>query len=137
MLPADQLRAAVAGLPTVARAGPYSRFVGYQYLVPVLPGVAPSTGPQPLWGIGSIRSGGRFTPKGGFETVYLGEDPITALAEVEAVFRAYGGVPFTGRTPPVVHVAVDAILLSVLDLTEPLIQATVGTTRQEVTGEWR
>jgi RES domain-containing protein len=137
MLPEDQLKAAVAGIPTVARAGPYSRFVGYQYLVPVPPGAAPSAGPLPLWGIGSIRSGARFTPKGRFETVYLGEDPITALAEVEGVFRGYGGSPFTGRTPPVVHVAVEAILLSVLDLTEPSVQAAIGTTYQELTGQWR
>jgi RES domain-containing protein len=137
MLPEDQLRAAVARVSTVARAGPYSRFVGYQYLVPVPRGAAPSTGPRPLWGIGSIRSGARFTPRGGFETVYLGEDPITALAEVEGIYRAYGGVPFTGRTPPVVHVAVDAVLLSVLDLTEPSVRAAVGTTHQELTGQWR
>ena len=35
------------------------------------------------------------------------------------------------------HVAVDAILLNVLDLTDPSVQRAVGTTRQELTGEWR
>ena len=35
------------------------------------------------------------------------------------------------------HVAVDAILVNVLDLTDLSIQQALGTTRQELTGEWR
>jgi len=137
MLPEGALKAAIAGLPTRPQTGAHSRFVSYQFLVPVRAGVPPATGPKPLWGIGSIRVGGRFTPKGSFETIYLAEDPITALAEVEVLLKGFGGVPKTAVMPPTVHVAVDVLVLSVLDLTEPAVQAATGTTRQELTGDWR
>lgn len=90
-----------------------------------------------MWGMGSRESGGRFTPKNSFETVYLAEDPITAFAESWLVLQHPQAPPVTLRTPPLVHVAVDSVLGSVLDLTEAAIQHSLGTTRQELTGEWR
>jgi RES domain-containing protein len=50
-----------------------------------LSSVYPIPGPKPLWGLGGMLYGGRFTPKGAFETVYLAEDPVTAMAEVSGV----------------------------------------------------
>ena len=137
MHPERQVRAAINSLAPSGRPGPFSRFVAYRHLVPHSAGSPPAAGPKPLYGMGSVAAGGRFTPRGSFETVYLAEDPITALAEVSGFFRGHGGIVFTVRTIPVVHVAVDAILLAVLDLTLGTVQTALGTTRMELTGDWR
>lgn len=137
MHPEQQLRAVIATLPSHPRHGPYSRCVGYHHLIPHIAGQPPHRGPQPLWGMGSKNDGARFTPKGRFETIYLAEDPVTALTEVEAVFRLPRGPIVTVVTPPLVHVVVDGVLLSVLDLTDGNTQTVLGTTRQELTGAWR
>lgn len=130
-----QVRVALTQLVPQPRHGPYSRCVGYHHLVPGRMHTA--AGPQPLWGMGSRVNGGRFTPKDSFETIYLAEDPITALAEVALVIQHPQAPPSTFRTPPWVHVAVDGVLLSVLDLTHSQVQDALGTNRQELTGEWR
>lgn len=129
------MRADLAQIMPQPVHGPFSRCVGYHYLVPG--GAHTTAGPQPLWGMGSQISGGRFTPRGSFETIYIAEDPITALAEVALFIQHPQAPPVTFRTPPWVHVAVDGILLSVLDLTQARVQETLGTNRQELTGEWR
>lgn len=136
MLAESQLRSILNRLPTRTIHGPYSRCVAYRHLVPRPLGALPVGGPQPLWGMGSRNSGGRFTPKGSFETVYLAEDPITAFREVWLFLQHPSAPPFTVRTPPLVHVAVDAVLLSALDVTDAGVQDALGTTRQELTGDW-
>ena len=87
--------------------------------------------------MGSRTSGGRFTPKGDFETVYLAEDPITAFAEAWLVLQHPNVSPLTLHVPPLVHIAVDAVLLSVLDVTDASVQTALATTRQELSGDWR
>ena len=89
--------------PTV-KHGPFSRCVGYHHLVT---GKQSPTGtpPQPLWGIGSKRFGGRFTPRNSFETIYLAEDPVTALAEVRGIL-VHAGTTITLLSHPWVTVTV-------------------------------
>lgn len=133
MLPESQLRTAVDKLSARPAHGPYSRCVAFHYLVQ-----APGAAAQPMWGIGSFVSGGRYNPPNRFETIYLAEDPITALAETWRVFQhpqAPQGITF--RTPPLVHIAIDGVLLNVLDVTDQNVQKAIGTTYQELTGEWR
>lgn len=137
MLPEPRLRAVLAQLTPRTMHGPYSRCVGYEHLVPQPGGMAPAAGPQPPWGMGSTIFGARFTPRRTFETIYLAEDPITAFAEVWLILQHPHAPPSTFRTPPLVHVTVDGVLASVLDLTEPNVQAALETTPQELTGEWR
>lgn len=137
MLPESQLRNVLSQVTPRTMHGTFSRCVGYHHVV-ARPGGTPSAAsPQPIWGMGSRIAGGRFTPRGTFETVYLAEDPITALAEVALVIRHSHAPRATFRTPPWVHVAVSGVLGSVLDLTESNVQAVLGTSRQELTGEWR
>lgn len=76
-------------------------------------------------------TGARFTPLGGFGSIYLASDAVTALREVSAVF---GEV--TIRTPPWVVFAVEGFLERVLDLTEPDAQSRLGTSLAELTGDW-
>jgi len=56
--------------------------------------------------------------------------------EVVAVFANPYGAAFTLRTHPWTLVAVDGVLLEILDLTNAGIQASLGTTVAELTGDW-
>jgi len=159
MLPESELRRALAGIPAFPLHGPFNRFVSFDAMVSprslkflgapspsVTAGVdeigephfvrgdaAPSA--RPLWGIGSIRNGGRYNKPETFEVIYLAEDPITALAEVNLIFSSN---PSVGKIkgPPMVHIAVDGILESVVDLTLADAQSALATSHQELTGAW-
>ena len=133
MLPPLQLAAALANAPLISAHGPWSRAIGYRYLLGPPPG---QTGPpQPLWGGAAGFAGARFTPQGGFDSIYLANDPITAFVEVSALVLLPGG-PVPVRSAPWVVVSVDGILNHLLDLTDPATLTALGTTAQEVTGTW-
>jgi RES domain-containing protein len=83
MLPERDLAKVLDGISPRRVHGYYSRFVEFRHLSKV--GSYRALNPKPLWGLGSKMYGGRFTPKGAFETIYLAEDPITAMAEVTGV----------------------------------------------------
>jgi RES domain-containing protein len=147
MLLEPELRRALTDIKTIPLHGPFNRFVSFDAMVKSLDNSVPlvtqhyfrghkSTPPQPLWGIGSIKNGGRYNKPNGFEVIYLAEDPITALAEVMLVFRLNS--PSIGKIkgPPMVHIAVDGILDSALDLTGSVIQEALATSQQELTGAW-
>lgn len=51
----------------------------------VIPAQYPVTA---LFGIGSLKRGGRFNPKGLLEALHLSESPVTALQEVEAIMQS-------------------------------------------------
>ena len=105
----------------------------YRHLLGPPPGL---TGPpQPLWGGAAKLAGARFTPQGGFDSIYLAENPITAFIEVSALVMLPGG-PVPVCTPPWVIVTVDGILNNLLDLTDAATLTALGTTAQEVTGTW-
>lgn len=134
MLAERDLRKALRRVNAQPAHGFYSRFVEFRHLseAPRFP-----AGPKPLWSLGSKLYGGRFTPKGSFETVYLAEDPVTAMAEVSGVlYSSLAPMPRTAQ-PPWVLITVEGILLRVLDLMDPEVQAAVGTNSQELTGAWR
>ena len=133
MVPRSQLAAALAGIPLVSVHGPWFRAIGFHYLLGPPPGLCGP--PQPLWGGASKMAGARFTPKGGFDSIYLAYDPITAFIEVSALILLPGG-PVPLRSSPWVVVSVEGIVLNVLDLTDPAILAPLKTTVQEMTGTW-
>jgi RES domain-containing protein len=94
------------------------------------------TGPaQPLWGGAAKRVGARFTPQGGFDSIYLARDPVTAFLEVSALVMLQGG-PVPVCTSPWVIVTVDGMLNHLLDLTDATTLGAFGTTTQEMTGAW-
>ena len=89
--------------------------------------------PYPAWGGAAKLAGARFTPQGGFDSIYLAHDPITAFIEVSALVLLPGG-PVPVRTAPWVVVSVDGILHNLLDLTDAATLTALGTTAQEMTG---
>jgi len=126
-------------LPNVPRAtihGPWSRAIGFHLLKGPPPGAPPGSPPQPLWPGGPASNGARFTPKGGFASLYLAEDPVTALHEVVSVFTPPQGPPVTIKTAPWVVITVDGVLSNIVDLTLPAVQKALGTSLSELTGEW-
>jgi RES domain-containing protein len=80
--------------------------------------------------------GGRYTPKGGKPALYLASSADTALAEVDAVLSIGGRLALVGARPfTVLQVRVQ--LRDVLDLREESTVSLLGTTFQELTGNWR
>jgi RES domain-containing protein len=82
----------------------------------------------------------RFNPgkaaKTPFEILYLGENQLVALYEVRAIFGPpVQPVPNPQRSK---MFTIDArvLLQSVADLTDPSQQSLLGTTTQELTGNW-
>ena len=130
------LESLLHGLPRISIQGPWSRAIGFHLLQGPPPGEPPLSAPQPLWPRGVARRGARFTPRGGFESVYLASDPVTALTEVLAVIQHRNAPPFTNPTIPWAIVAVNGALTNILDLTDKTVQHTLGTSRQELTGGW-
>ena len=133
MLPPLQLAAALKRATLVSAHGPWFRAIGYRHLLGPPPGrTAP---PQPLWGGAAKLQGARFTPSGGFDSIYLANDPITAFIEVSALILLPDG-PVPVRSVPWVVITVDGIVNNLLDLTDPATLAALGTTAQEMTGTW-
>jgi hypothetical protein len=116
-----RLRKVLLTLPRITIHGLWSRAIGFDLLKGPPPGAPVGSLPQPLWPGGSALSGARFTPKGGFNSLYLylADDPVTALHEVVSVFSPRMGPPVTIKTSPWVVAAVDGVLFNVVDLTEP------------------
>ena len=135
MLAESDLTAALNGINPRTAHGFYSRFVEFRRLSATR--AHPAPGQRPLWGLGSKLYGGRFTPKGAFEAIYLAEDPVTAMAEVTGVlYSPQAPMPITAQ-PPLVLITVEGILLRVLDVTVSAVQNALGTNGQELTGAWR
>ncbi|MBE7156865.1 MAG: RES family NAD+ phosphorylase [Rhodospirillales bacterium] len=135
MRPAAELATALATVKLRSVHGPWSRCVGYRHLLAPPPGGVAGGLPQPLWGGAAKIAGARFTPKGGFDSLYLASDPVTALTEVSALVALPGG-PVPVRAAPLVIVSVDGVVSRVLDLTDADTLAALGTNPQEITGTW-
>jgi RES domain-containing protein len=133
MLSSSKLATALRKVSVTSEHGPWVRSLAYQHLLGAPPGL--SGKPQPLWGGGSKIHGARFTPQSSFDSIYVAEDPITALAEVWALVML-PNAPIPVLSHPLVLVSLDGILHNLLDLTEAITLKTLSTTIQEVTGPW-
>lgn len=78
-------------------------------------------------------NGAGFTPQGGYDSVYLASDPITAQAEVQAIMLLPGG-PTPVQTPPLTVLSIAGVVSQVLDLTDPPTLTMLETNEQEVSG---
>ncbi len=122
-------------LPLVSLSGPWSRCVANEYLQGPPPGAPPGSPPRPLWPGGSKLYGQRFTPKGGFDTLYLALSPATALLEVRTIINVGGNLVHVPSNPMML-VSIQGTVNGILDLTDPNIQRELGTSTAELTGAW-
>jgi len=137
MLQGAALAEALARVPLVELHGPWARAVAFQHLRAAPPGHPSEGPPQPLWPGSAALRGARFTPKGGFGSVYLSGDAVTALAEVEGVFlhRQLRPVLVPCRRVWMV-IRVEGLLTRVLDLADPKVQALLGSSSAELMDPW-
>jgi RES domain-containing protein len=129
------LRSALASVPSIAIHGPWVRAIDARLLREAPPGEPRDSPPQPLWGGGARKHGGRFTPKESFDTLYLASALATLGMEIGAAFGPSQRVSETRDPFTVVHVT--GRLTHVLDLRCEAVLAELGTTFEEITGAWR
>lgn len=132
MLQGSRLKAALARVKPVAVHGPWWRLISYRHLLPPPRG---GCAPRPLWGGAARLHGARFTPPGGFDSIYLAGDPITALMEVQSLVLLPRGTVGVKEAPSTL-LAIDGVVSAVLDLTDPSVLKLLGTNEQEMTGIW-
>lgn len=81
----------------------------------------------------------RFTPKSPpaapIDGLYLGTDETTTIAEVTGVLRPPGS-PVAIVFNPLALLSVLGVLTNLLDTTDSVVQAALGTNQQELTGDW-
>jgi RES domain-containing protein len=134
MLRGDALRGA---LDRRNVRGPWLRAIDAQLLTRPPPGFPDGSAPQPLWSGGARLRGGRITPKGSFDTLYLASDLVTVGMELDRVFA--GGRAKAAGPPPnpftIVHVTVD--IRGVVDLADGATRRALRTTVAEITMPWR
>ena len=123
--------AACASLPTVPHTGTWYRAADPKYLDKVFRTRHTRVTPSRFYEGASAR------PQ--FETLYLGESQQVALFEARAMLGSPvvpGGAVGNPARPWVV-LNIDVILQRVIDLTDVgVVQAVLGTTAQELTGDW-
>jgi RES domain-containing protein len=98
--------------------------------------------PTPLTGVGPTIRGARFTPKGGFRTLYLAEDPLTALVEFqhESLKLMRDMDDEFGVRLPVLATLIPHAFFShsaILDVTRREVRLHLGTDLNELAAPWR
>ena len=135
MRPPSELAAVLPTLPRLTMQAHGYRIIAAQYLQ-AMSGLHPV---RFFYGLGATKEGQRFTPKGGMPTIYLADTLETAFAEanpVQAIVRAVDPA-LAPPTPPGAYAAIRYHLDSVLDVTDPDVQAALGTDRAELMASWR
>lgn len=132
MLSEKRLRIALKTVALISLDGPFHRFADFWFVNERL---ARGEGSGVLEGIGARMWGGRFTPPGIFETLYVSLSAEAARIEAESVTLGPGIVGVPAR--PFVHFVINGRLARVLDLTDAAVQGTLGTTSAELCAPWR
>jgi RES domain-containing protein len=87
---------------------------------------------SPLSAIGSMRGGGRFTPRGEFEAFYTSLDPATGFLEAQQIDPGVR-IPH----PPSLTLSIGVVLSRVIDLSQVTSYDLIGSSLQEMMGPWR
>jgi RES domain-containing protein len=124
VLPAGNLAAVVARLPTRSLDGVAFRLIHARYAATALSA------------IGALQWGGRYNGPHAFEALYLADSPMTALREVEALVQTAAGL-LGVKGPPRILLSVEYTLGAVADLTDEVIQADLATNSEELCAPWR
>lgn len=91
---------------------------------------------QPLSGIGSYITGGRFNQREKFQVLYIADSEETARLEFRNLFKDPEGNLIQNSHRPCVPFVIHYQLESILDLNDLQIQQTLQTNCQELTGLW-
>jgi RES domain-containing protein len=88
-----------------------------------------------LSAVGSLRRGGRYNVAGAFEALYLSDNPVTALHEIQAVVHTDGRLTGVQGSPRLL-LSIECKLDHVLDLAVETFYVKLGTTFQELMSPW-
>jgi hypothetical protein len=125
---AADLEAALNGIPPKKISDRLVRIVTTSTLLGMVSGTVTRTRPDLLFAGGPRLVGGRFTPIGGPEALYVASSEATARAEWEnGLMRLYPGVAI----PPKTVFYVDVELVRILDVTLAKNQSLLGTDSKE------
>lgn len=128
------LEAALNGIPPKKISDQSVRIVTTSTLLGMVSGTVTRIRPDLLFAGGPRLVGGRFTPIGGPEALYVASSEATARAEWEnGLMRLYPGVAI----PPKTVFYVEVELVRVLDVTLAKNQSLLGTDSKELVSEWK
>jgi RES domain-containing protein len=131
VLSEDELKRALRRVPLIGADGPFHRFVDLWFVHQNLAGGRKT---EVLAGLGAKMIGGRFTPRGAFETLYVATSAETARIEAESRITASGVVG--SPTKPYVHFVIRGQLQMILDLNDPSVLQALKTTVEEIVAPW-
>ena len=131
MLAERELARVLKGVRLIRVKGPFHRFADLWFVHQQL---SAGRGTEMLRGLGAKINGGRFTPRGAFETLYVAATAETARIEGESRITASGVI--SAPTKPYVHFVVTGRLHRVLDLTDHSVLRALGTTADELCASW-
>ena len=98
--------------------------------------VSPKRRGEPLSGIGSFITGGRFNQQNEFQVLYIADRESTARLEFRNLFKDPQGNLIENPHRPCIPFIIIYQLESILDLTDLEIQRDLETNWQELTGIW-
>ncbi len=120
MLPIERLN-------TVLDTAPLVSYSGYSYRV-----IEDRWRSDPLSALGALQNGGRYNAPGTFSVLYTAYSRITAFKEVQALFDTPDGQLVDAPRNPELVLTLEVTLHCVLDLIDPGVCASLGTSREEL-----
>jgi RES domain-containing protein len=114
-------------LKAILNTTPLVTYSGYTYRV-----IEGRWRNDPLSAIGALQGGGRYNAPGAFSLLYTANSRITAFKETQALFDTEDGQLHDVPRNPELVLTLEIALLCVLDLTDPDLSATLGTSREEL-----
>ncbi len=131
MLPERELARVLKRVRLVRVDGPFHRFADLWFVHQRL---AARRKTEFLRGFGAKMNGGRFNPRGAFETLYVAATAETARIEAESRLTVSGVI--NSPTKPYVHFMVKGRLQRVLDLTDDSVLRALQTTTDHISAPW-
>jgi len=87
---------------------------------------------DPLSAIGALQNGGRYNAPGTFSVLYTANSRVSAFKETRALFDTEDGQLRDVPRNPELVLTLEVALLCVLDLTDPVLCAKLGTSGEEL-----
>jgi RES domain-containing protein len=131
VIPERELARVLKRVRLVRVDGPFHRFADLWFVHQRL---AARRETEFLSGLGAKMNGGRFTPRGAFETLYVATTAETARIEAESRLTVSGVI--SSPTKPYVHFMVSGRLQRVLDLTDDSVLRALQTTTDQISTPW-
>jgi RES domain-containing protein len=123
----DDLAAGIQRSGSIAFVGKLIRIVGITY----------ANTDDLVSGVGSLKHGGRYNPKGGFRAVYGSLEFDTATAELLAHHRRQGRPDPDADVFPIAAVSLEAEVERLLDLTDVTVRRAMKVSLKDLRGEWQ